>query len=156
MRSTRWKPCWIYTGSGLGFSDAVCFSSKYLLSCIVGASPSFAHGAVTGRGHDELQRRPVAAESAGGFRADPADRKRHVRRCVQGKKLRRGLRIPGFHYRTQVVWMWSCGIQAEQTENHEHKYFSWKDVLPEFAIPETAFKMLLQSPVPLSDTANAN
>lgn len=103
MRRTRWKPCWIYTGSGLGFSDAVCFSSKYLFSCTVGAFPSFAHGAVTGSGHDELQCRPVAAEPAGGFRADPADRKRHVRGCVQGKNCGEGSEFPGFHYRTQIV-----------------------------------------------------
>lgn len=90
MPSADWKPCWSYIGSGLGFSDAVCFSSKYLFSCTVGASPSFALGAVTGSGHDELQCRPVAAESARGFRADPEDRKRHVRRCVQGKAAARG------------------------------------------------------------------
>lgn len=61
------------------------FFLKYLFSHIVGALPPCAIGAVIGSGNDELQCRPIPAESAGGFRADPADRKRHIRRCVQGK-----------------------------------------------------------------------
>lgn len=61
------------------------FFLKYLFSYIVGAPPPCAIGAVIGSGHDELQCRPIPAESAGGFRADSEDRKRHIRRCVQGK-----------------------------------------------------------------------
>lgn len=60
------------------------------LSAIVGARPPCAIGAVIGSGNDELQCRHIPAESAGGFRADPEDRKRHIRRCVQGKTAARG------------------------------------------------------------------
>lgn len=76
------------------------FFLKYLFSYIVGVRQPCAIGAVNGSGNDELQCRPVPAESAGGFRADPEDRKRHIRRCVQGKTAFRGAE---FHYRTRGV-----------------------------------------------------
>lgn len=71
--------------SGWDFLTPYVFPTKYLFSHAVGVRQPCAIGAVIGRGNDELQCRPVPAESAGGFRADPADRKRHIRRCVQGK-----------------------------------------------------------------------
>lgn len=61
------------------------FFLKYPSSYIVGVRQPSAISAVIGIGNNELQCRPVPAESAGGFRADPEDRKRHIRRCVQGK-----------------------------------------------------------------------
>ena len=77
------------------------FFLKYLFSHIVGVRQPCATGAVTGRGYDELQCRPVPAESAGGFRADPEDRKRHIRRCVQGKTAVREA-LAEFHCRTRI------------------------------------------------------
>lgn len=76
------------------------FFLKYLFSYIVGVRQTCAIGAVIGIGNDELQCRPVPAESAGGFRADPADRKRHIRRCVQGTTAVREAATE-VHYRTQ-------------------------------------------------------
>lgn len=76
------------------------FFLKYLFSYIVGVRQPRAIGAVIGSGNDELQCRPVPAESAGGFRADPEDRKRHIRRCVQGKTAVR--EAFEFHHRTQT------------------------------------------------------
>lgn len=76
------------------------FFLKYLCSYVVGVRQPCAIGAVIGSGNDELQCRPVPAESAGGFRADPEDRKRHIRRCVQGKTAVREAATE-FHFRTQ-------------------------------------------------------
>lgn len=70
------------------------FFFKYLFSYIVGVRKPCAIGAVIGSGNDELQCRPVPAESTGGFRADPEDRKRHIRRCVQGKTAVRNHIVP--------------------------------------------------------------
>lgn len=70
------------------------FFFKDLFSYIVRVRQLCAIGAVIGSGNDELQCRPVPAESAGGFRADPEDRKRHIRRCVQGKAAVRNSLVP--------------------------------------------------------------
>lgn len=90
MLSAQWQPCWSHSGLGLRFSDAVLFwfflSAKQQAFLVRSSSGSRLYTcAALGRGNDELQRGPVPEESAGGLRADPADRKRHIRRCVQGK-----------------------------------------------------------------------
>lgn len=74
------------------------FFSKIAYLYIVGSSPPCTIGAVIGSGNDELQCRPISAESAGGFRTDPEDRKRHLRRCVQGKTAARKAEV---YYRTE-------------------------------------------------------
>lgn len=93
------------------------FFSKIAYLYIVGTSPPCTIGAVIGSGNDELQCRSISAESAGGFRADPEDRKRHLRRCVQGK-LQRGKRrsIIG----QNVVLLHSTSLLNEQWEGYFH------------------------------------
>lgn len=76
------------------------FFLKYLSSYIVGVRLPSAIGAVFASGNDELQCRPVPAESAGGLRADPEDRKRHIRRRLQGKTAVRETERE-FHDRTE-------------------------------------------------------
>lgn len=77
------------------------FFSKIVYLHTVRTRPSCAIGAVIGSGNDELQCRPIPAESAGGFRIDPEDRKRHLRRCVQGKIAVRAA-VTEFYYRTEA------------------------------------------------------
>lgn len=88
--------------SGWDFLTPYVFLKNICFSYIVGVRQPCAIGAVSGSGNDELQCRPVPEESAGGFRADPEDRKRHLWGCVQGKKKKK-LQTEGawFHYRTQ-------------------------------------------------------
>lgn len=78
------------------------FFSKIAYLYIVGTRPPRTIGAVIGSGNDELQCRPIPAESAGGFRADPEDRKRHLRRCVQGKTAAMNATAE-VHYRTDLL-----------------------------------------------------
>lgn len=76
------------------------FFSKIACLSVVGTRPPCTISAVFGSGNDELQCRPISAESAGGFRTDPEDRKRHLRRCVQGKTAAREAAAE-VHYRTE-------------------------------------------------------
>lgn len=100
--------------SGWDFLTPYVYLFKYLFSHVVGVRRPRADGAVNGSGNDELQCRPVPAESAGGFRADPEDRKRHVRRCVQGKSCSKGsnhgvpLSDTSVRHEFGYVTRWNC------------------------------------------------
>lgn len=71
--------------SGWDFLTPYVFLKNSVFVTASGLCPRCPIGTVNRCGDDELQYGFVPAESAGGFRADPADRKRHLRRCVQGR-----------------------------------------------------------------------